>query len=87
MVLMKHEVLFGAQVRAGRALLGWSQAQLSERSGVSRSVLAKIEAGTSDSRGSTLRSLTRVLEEHGIVFVELKNGEFGVHLKPEGEFE
>lgn len=81
MSVLSDDTLFGAQVRAARALLGWSQDQLCRQSGVSRSVLARIEAGKSDSRASTIRSLKSALEERGVVFVRLTDGEFGVHLK------
>jgi len=36
--------LFAAQVRAARGLLGWSQAQLAENIGVSRSAIVDLES-------------------------------------------
>ena len=70
--------IFAAQVRAGRALLGWSQAKLAERSGVSRNVVARLELGISDARMSTVSNLRTALVEAGLDFVSEPNGKFGV---------
>jgi predicted transcriptional regulator len=57
------------QIRAGRALLGWSQQDLADRAVLSRNAVAKMERGEVDPRTSTLESVRRVLEEGGVVFV------------------
>jgi DNA-binding XRE family transcriptional regulator len=41
-----HFVITGTQIRAARVLLGWSQLDLCQRSGVSRATLVAIERGT-----------------------------------------
>lgn len=58
----------GAQVAAARRELGWTQAELAGRLGVSRQLLAKVEAG------SVVTSLGTVLEAAIICGVPL----FGV---------
>jgi predicted transcriptional regulator len=79
---MDDDAVFGAQVRAGRALLGWSRDDLASRCGISRAVIARIESGTTDARASTTRAIRKTLEENGVMFVVVAGGEFGIHLKP-----
>jgi predicted transcriptional regulator len=57
------------QIRAGRALLGWSQQKLADRALLSRNAVAQIERGEVDPRTSTLAAARRALEEGGVVFV------------------
>lgn len=59
-----------AQIRAGRALLGWSQARLAKASGLSLTGFSNIERGAADPKSSTLATIQRVLEAAGIDFVE-----------------
>ena len=70
--------IFSAQVRAARALLGWSQGQLAERSGVSRNVIARLELGISDARMSTVKNIRAALVDAGIDLVTEPSGKFGV---------
>lgn len=68
-----------AQVRAGRALLGWSQDQLVERSGVPKRTLARLELGEGAAQRRTLAAIRAALEAAG---VEFTNGDApGVRLK------
>lgn len=57
-----------AQVRAGRALLGWSQDRLAEASGTSRRTIASLELGAQVSV-NTLHAVKTAIEEAGIEFV------------------
>lgn len=57
------------QIRAGRALLGWSQQQLADRAILSRNAVAKLERGEVDPRASTIEAVRRILEQHGVTFV------------------
>ena len=57
------------QIRAGRALLGWSQQELADRALLSRNAVAQIERGEVDPRTSTLQAVRRVLEKGGVTFV------------------
>ena len=77
---MDDDEIFAAQVRAGRALLNWSQTELAAKAGVSRSALARIEAGGRDARVSTVRAVRRQLEESGVVFAPPDPDGFGVRL-------
>lgn len=64
-----------AQSRAGRALLGWSQSDLSEHSGVHKRTIAGIEAGEArESRDATMTKLREAMEAAGVIFLD-ENGE------------
>jgi transcriptional regulator with XRE-family HTH domain len=75
-----------AQCRAARALLGWSQDQLSVASKVAKATIANFEAGKRSPYDRTLADMQKVLEEAGIVFVahgETSTAGEGVRLKPQ----
>jgi predicted transcriptional regulator len=57
------------QIRAGRALLGWSQQELADRALLSRNAVAQVERGEVDPRTSTLAAARRALEKGGVVFI------------------
>jgi len=65
-------MLSGAQIRAGRALLGWSAATLAEQSGISESTIRRAEAvdGTPRMRADNLLALQRAMEEGGALFLD-----------------
>jgi transcriptional regulator with XRE-family HTH domain len=56
------------QLRAARAWLGWSQDELSLRSGVSKHSIARYEQGRSVAYDGTLAKLKSTLEAVGIHF-------------------
>ncbi|GLV52526.1 hypothetical protein TBS_30900 [Thermobispora bispora] len=58
----------GAQLRALRQQLGWSQEELANRAGLSTGVIKKIEGGGT-ARMETLRALARALGVHTVWFV------------------
>src|SRR4051812_39478208 len=58
-----------AQCRAARALLGWTQATLAERSSVARKTIAEFEIGARQLRFRTRRDITAALEAGGLVFL------------------
>jgi transcriptional regulator with XRE-family HTH domain len=71
------------QVKAARALTGWSQAQLAEASGVSIPTVKRLEAGEGDlgGRQATTDRLVEALETAGVIFLD-ENGEGpGVRLR------
>jgi DNA-binding XRE family transcriptional regulator len=70
----------GRQIRAARGLLGWNAATLSEKSGVSRETINKIEDGTVAPREGTLSDIVKSFDENGIEFIENQ----GVRFKPQG---
>jgi transcriptional regulator with XRE-family HTH domain len=63
-------VITGPQIRAARALLGWSQIELCRRSGVSRDTLVKIERGEVDPLMLTVEKLVRTLEYAGVEMID-----------------
>lgn len=73
-------MLTAAQIRAGRALLGWKQVDLAERSGVSEIAIKKIERNEADPRGSTLEKIQRAFWESGVEFFDA-----GQMLEPGGQ--
>jgi hypothetical protein len=79
-------MLMGAQIRAGRALLGWTAATLAARSGVSYPTVQRAEAadGVPRMKAPNLFAVQRALEEGGVVFLdpgEHREGGSGVRLR------
>ncbi|RAI01070.1 transcriptional regulator [Acuticoccus sediminis] len=71
------------QVKAARALLGWSQSDLSAWSGVSAPTIARLEAidGPLGGRAYTVRRICQALEAGGIQFILASRRGVGVRLK------
>src|SRR3984893_11867071 len=57
-----------AQVKAGRALLGWPQAELAGKAGIATSTLADFERGQRSPVSNNLDAIKSALEEVGISF-------------------
>lgn len=57
------------QIRAARALLGWSQQELADKAIVSLNALARLENGAVDSRVSTVSAIQKALTKAGIDFL------------------
>jgi predicted transcriptional regulator len=72
-----------AQVKAARALLGWSQADLARRSAVSEPTIARLEALTGElgGREGTARRIRAALETAGVEFIDENGGGPGVRLR------
>ena len=80
------QMITGSQLRAGRAVLGWSAQQLAERAGVSYATVQRAEAvdGIPTMRTPNLYALQRALEDGGVIFLaagELRPGGAGVRLR------
>ena len=60
----------GRQIRAARALLGWSGQELAGKCGISLKTLRRYEPQNGIPAGNTkvLESIETVLEGHGIIF-------------------
>jgi transcriptional regulator with XRE-family HTH domain len=58
-----------AQLRAARSLLGWSQAELGKRAGISANGVSLIESGRVDPHVTTLEALVKAFEEADIEFI------------------
>jgi len=66
---MQRDVLsFSIQIKAGRALLGWSQADLANRSGIARATVARIEALMMLPRLDTVGKLRQAFKDGGVIF-------------------
>jgi predicted transcriptional regulator len=68
------------QIRAARALLGWSQQQLADKAIVSVNALARLERGEVDPRMSTLMAVHKALRDAGIEFLSADGKGEGVRL-------
>jgi len=62
-------VILPEQLRAARAMLGWSRRVLAERTGSPEITIKLFELGKSDSRQTTVFRWQRVLEQEGIEFI------------------
>ena len=71
------------QVKAARALLGWSQADLAERSRVSEPTVARLESvdGELGGREHTTDKIRTAIESAGIEFIQDNGGGAGVRLR------
>nr|WP_206735505.1 helix-turn-helix domain-containing protein [Roseovarius sp. A46] len=75
----------GNQLRAARSLLGWSQAQVANASGLSVPTVKRAEgAGTLSASDSAKAAIRAALEGAGIEFIAENGGGAGVRLKKEG---
>jgi len=78
-------VITGRHIRAARALLGWSQSELSRRSKVALRTIRRMEGfdGAVSARTETLGRVVMALEKAGVEFVD--NGRLGVLIKGAGK--
>jgi transcriptional regulator with XRE-family HTH domain len=73
---------FSSQIRAARALLGWSQSTLASGAGIGLATLQRIEQGEGIVKGNfgTILKIQQTLENAGICFTDDEDGEIGVRL-------
>lgn len=57
----------GRQIRAARALLGWTQGQLCARAKISRPTLNDLENDTGDPRRSSIQSVEDAFRAEGVI--------------------
>jgi len=71
------------QIRAARAALGWSSADLAQASGITRRTLQKAENDNDESevRTSTRLAIKATLEAAGIEFIEAEDGAPGIIIR------
>ena len=64
-------MIFNEQIRAGRALLGWSQLDLANGASVGVATVRRIEGSKHEIRGSaeTVWKIQTALEEAGVEFI------------------
>ena len=76
------------QVRAARALIGWSQAELAEAAGVSVSFVDRFESGAPDGiPAEAVARMSAALESAGVAFIPQNGGGAGVRLRKGRESE
>lgn len=57
------------QIRAARALLGWSQQELADKAIVSLNAVTRLERGEVDPRLSTITAVQKALTKAGVEFI------------------
>jgi len=78
---MVISMITSRQIRAARALLGWSQQELADKAIISLNALVRLESGKVDSRASTLEGIENALTKGGIEFIPRDTKGEGVRLK------
>lgn len=75
--------MFGSQIRAARALLRWSAADLASASSVGANTIrrAELEDGKLSMTAANQRAVRRALEDAGVQFIEPNGGGPGVRLR------
>jgi transcriptional regulator with XRE-family HTH domain len=68
-----------AQVRAARALLGWSQSDLATAASLSRPTIERAE--TSGASATTFTAMQAALEKAGVIFLDENGDGPGVRLR------
>ncbi|MBS1032430.1 MULTISPECIES: helix-turn-helix domain-containing protein [Gluconobacter] len=76
-----NDAICPAQVRAGRALIGWTQDKLASESGLPKRTIARIEGGESSPRSTTIAAIRTALEAAGVEFVPENGSGAGVRLR------
>lgn len=72
------KILTPALCRAARGFLDWTQTDLAERSGVSRSTIRDYEGNRHDAHRSTEAQLRLAFETGGLKFLSLHEGHLGI---------
>ena len=57
------------QIRAARALIGWSQGELAEQSGLSQTGIARIENGTNQPNSNTIEKICSAFDRADVEFI------------------
>lgn len=75
--------LSGAQIRAGRALLRWTAAELAARASLGVNTIRRAEIADGDTSLTTANDLAirQALESAGVEFIDENGGGAGVRLK------
>lgn len=62
------------QIRAARALLGWTQETLADRAMVALTALKRLESDRLEVRDTTRDAVRKALEGHGVIFLASARG-------------
>jgi transcriptional regulator with XRE-family HTH domain len=71
-------VQFAAEIRAGRAVLGWSQTQLAKKAGVTQRAISQLEKAATKARPLTQDRIDKALRDAGLRLENLPNGGFRI---------
>jgi len=80
-IMTSPTALTASQCRAGRALIEWSQAQLSQSASIDIQTIADFEKRFRAADETTRRRLRAALEAAGVVFIAENGGGAGARLK------
>jgi ribosome-binding protein aMBF1 (putative translation factor) len=72
---------FAAKIRAGRAVLGWSQTELGKRIGITQRAIYRIEDGATVPRQLTRLRIEKAFNDAGIEFVSAPSGGFTMRVR------
>ena len=80
---MKKIAMTGAQLRAARALLGWTAQQLADASGVGVATIRRTETVDGEVKmiAANVAAIARSLEAAGVDLIDPNGGGAGVRLK------
>ena len=81
----KTKILTPSLCRAARGFLDWTQVDLADRSGVSRSTIRDYEGCRHEAHRATEAQLRLALEEGGVHFVDCGESGLGVSAKTSSE--
>ena len=81
-LMQDHRQLFAAQIRAGRAVLGWSQTDLGERTGVTQRAIYRVEVGATEPRQLTRLRIEKAFDDAGVEFRSSPTGGFTMLVRP-----
>ncbi len=74
----RAKILTPALCRAGRGYLDWTQCELADRSGVSRSTIRDYEGDRHEVHRSTEAQLRRAFEEGGLSFLAVEGDSIAI---------
>jgi predicted transcriptional regulator len=76
-------MITGAQIRAARAALGWTAAELATKAATATKTIARLEDfdGVPPSRSSTLVDIQKALEAAGVEFIGTPEDGPGIRLR------
>ena len=63
------DMITARQIKAARALLGWSQQKLADKAIVSLNAITRLEGGHVDPRVSTVAAIEKALVKAGVEFL------------------
>jgi len=79
---MPNLAIAGAQLRAARALLGWSQTELANQAGMSLPTVKRVETDRGPKVSEEARlALKRALVQGGVEFIDQNGGGPGVRIR------